>query len=116
MNGKTAGNLILMTTICIVIFWIFMALRPANADTGPFWVSALKISCGQKSGIWWLGMNGAGHFIRFYPSREETTDYEMKDKVLIVQGKPCKTEPFDCALLGVSAPGAEPCGLALPQK
>jgi hypothetical protein len=35
MNGKTAGNLILMTTICIVVFWIFMALRPANAQIMP---------------------------------------------------------------------------------
>ena len=25
------GNVILMTAICIVIFWMFMALRPANA-------------------------------------------------------------------------------------
>ena len=25
------GNLILITTICVVIFWIFMALRPAQA-------------------------------------------------------------------------------------
>jgi len=29
---KTYGNLILMTVICIVIFWVFMALRPANAQ------------------------------------------------------------------------------------
>src|SRR6516225_7564890 len=35
MNGKTAGNLILMTTICIVVFWIFMALRPAQAQIMP---------------------------------------------------------------------------------
>jgi hypothetical protein len=28
---KTYGNLVLMTAICVVIFWIFMALRPANA-------------------------------------------------------------------------------------
>jgi hypothetical protein len=28
---KTTGNLILMTTICVIIFWVFMALRPANA-------------------------------------------------------------------------------------
>jgi len=32
VNGKAAGNLILMATICIVIFWVFMALRPANAE------------------------------------------------------------------------------------
>jgi hypothetical protein len=31
VNGKTAGNLILMTAICIVFFWIFMALKPAHA-------------------------------------------------------------------------------------
>src|SRR5262249_9016245 len=29
---KTYGNLILMTVICVVIFWVFMALRPANAQ------------------------------------------------------------------------------------
>jgi len=28
---KSLGNLILMTLICLVIFWIFMALRPARA-------------------------------------------------------------------------------------
>ena len=28
---KSFGNLILMALICIVIFWIFMALRPAQA-------------------------------------------------------------------------------------
>ena len=28
---KTYGNLILMTVICIIIFWVFMALRPAHA-------------------------------------------------------------------------------------
>ena len=85
-------------------------------STGPFWISALKISCGQKNGIWWQGMNGAGHFIRFYPSREETIDYLVKDNVLIVQGEPCKTEPFDCSIIGISAPGAERCGIALPQN
>lgn len=30
---KTTGNLILMTTICVVIFWVFMAIRPAPAQT-----------------------------------------------------------------------------------
>ena len=35
MNGKMAGNLILMAAICIVIFWIFMALKPAHAQ--PFY-------------------------------------------------------------------------------
>jgi len=28
---KSFGNLILIAQICIVIFWIFMALRPAHA-------------------------------------------------------------------------------------
>jgi hypothetical protein len=28
---KTYGNVILMTAICIVILWVFMALRPAQA-------------------------------------------------------------------------------------
>jgi len=29
--SKFYGNLVLMTVICIVIFWIFMALHPAHA-------------------------------------------------------------------------------------
>ena len=32
---KTYGNLVLMTAICVVIFWIFMALRPASATFFP---------------------------------------------------------------------------------
>jgi len=31
MNGRTAGNLILMTLICVVIFVMFMAVLPARA-------------------------------------------------------------------------------------
>jgi hypothetical protein len=30
---KPYGNVILMTLICIVIFWVFMALRPAQAQS-----------------------------------------------------------------------------------
>ena len=33
---KTFGNIILMTVICIVIFWVFMALRPASAQPAGF--------------------------------------------------------------------------------
>jgi hypothetical protein len=32
---KLYGNMILMATICIVIFWIVMALRPAHAGQRP---------------------------------------------------------------------------------
>lgn len=28
---KVTGNLILMRLVCVVIFWVFMALRPAHA-------------------------------------------------------------------------------------
>ena len=34
---KSLGNLILMTLICLVIFWIFMALRPAHAEANTWW-------------------------------------------------------------------------------
>jgi hypothetical protein len=33
MNGKIAGNLILMTVVCMVIFWVVMALHPVQAAT-----------------------------------------------------------------------------------
>jgi len=51
---KTYGNVILMAAICIVIFWVFMALRPANASwrlipgkpyDGPSPISVLKEPC-----------------------------------------------------------------------
>jgi len=31
---KFYGNIVLMTVICIVVFWMFMALRPAQAFGG----------------------------------------------------------------------------------
>jgi len=65
---KTYGNLILMTVICIVIFWVFMALRPANAqctyrmnDYGRFH-GHLSGPCNGHA----LGYAGA------YPSRSST--------------------------------------------
>jgi hypothetical protein len=32
MSGRTIGNLILMTLICVVIFVVFMAFRPARSE------------------------------------------------------------------------------------
>jgi hypothetical protein len=49
---KSFGNLILMTVICIVIFWVFMALRPVHAGDGDgpslqqcrqFWAGVIAI-------------------------------------------------------------------------
>jgi len=37
MNGSTIGNLILMTLICVVIFWVFMAFRPPRAGETPIY-------------------------------------------------------------------------------
>jgi hypothetical protein len=38
MNGKTIGNLTLVTAICIVVFWVFMALQPVQAQScGSSW-------------------------------------------------------------------------------
>jgi len=33
MSGRTIGNFILMTVICIVVFWMFMAIHGAHAAT-----------------------------------------------------------------------------------
>src|SRR5262249_57023176 len=35
MSGRTIGNLILMTLVCVVIFVVFMAMRPAPAGWTP---------------------------------------------------------------------------------
>jgi hypothetical protein len=54
MKGKTIGNLILMTLVCVVIFIAFMALRPARAlDAGDV-IAAMpdyKIDQMEKEGI-----------------------------------------------------------------
>jgi hypothetical protein len=46
---KPFGNLILMTVICIVIFWVFMALRPAQAVERDLLVVVLKEADGKTS-------------------------------------------------------------------
>jgi len=32
MSGRTIGNLILITLICVVVFIVFMAVRPTKAS------------------------------------------------------------------------------------
>jgi hypothetical protein len=55
---KTYGNVILMAMICIVIFWVFMALRPANAAT---------VRCGSS---WELcAQRGKGPGSKFDPTK-----------------------------------------------
>src|SRR5215471_7002594 len=44
---KTYGNIILMTVICIVLFWVFMALRPAQAT---FFAGPSGSCCNQFGG------------------------------------------------------------------
>ena len=36
MSGRTIGNLILMTRICVVVFIVFMAVRPTKASAHNF--------------------------------------------------------------------------------
>ena len=55
---KTYGNVILMTAICIVIFWVFMALRPADAA---------RIRCGSSWDICAQRGNGPGS--KFDPAK-----------------------------------------------
>jgi hypothetical protein len=37
MSGRTIGNLILMTLVCVIIFITFMAIRPAPAGETPIY-------------------------------------------------------------------------------
>jgi hypothetical protein len=32
---RTSGHLILITTICVMVFWLFMAIRPAASQQSP---------------------------------------------------------------------------------
>jgi hypothetical protein len=53
---KTYGNLVLIATICIGIFWVFMALRPAQAQSIPNGEYPLEIPPGLLSKPIPLGM------------------------------------------------------------
>jgi len=44
MTGRMIGNLILMTTICVVIFWIFMALYTPAAHASCWFETASRIN------------------------------------------------------------------------
>jgi hypothetical protein len=52
------SNLILVTAICIVILWIFMALRPANA---------IQLKCGSSWAI--CAERGKGPGTKFDPAK-----------------------------------------------
>jgi hypothetical protein len=48
---KSFGNLILMTLICIIIFWVFMALRPAHAVTAKLYAPDTAPPTGSDTNI-----------------------------------------------------------------
>ena len=56
---KTYGNLVLIATICVVVFWVFMALRPANA---------IQLKCGSSWEI--CNQRGNGPGSKFDPDRQ----------------------------------------------
>jgi len=48
---KTYGNVILMTAISVVIFWVFMTIRPATAQSGVGCSSFFgPVACPSRSG------------------------------------------------------------------
>ena len=66
---KTYGNVILMAAICIVIFWMLMALRPANAQC-----TYRMNDVGRPHGYLSGPCNGAAlNLARAYPSRSNST-------------------------------------------
>jgi hypothetical protein len=83
---KTYGNLILMTVICIVIFWLAMALRPAQAQAFDL---AEKMPVG--------GMMQCGDIkVRKLPNGKLESNLpvgvlpvEVKDNEIFLNGKQC---------------------------
>src|SRR5262245_22646091 len=37
MHGRVIGNLILITLVCVIVFIVFMAIRPVRADETPIY-------------------------------------------------------------------------------
>jgi hypothetical protein len=66
MTEKTAGNIILMTLICLVIFWVFMALRPVQAQSDPE-------SC-------WLQQSGSSYRPNYDPRASEWEPPDPPDR------------------------------------
>jgi hypothetical protein len=77
---KSFGNLILMTLICIVIFWIFTALRPAQAgysgahnwEANGRVCQIIKVFRANDENVWPSGENGTSVAINF----DEIADLE----------------------------------------
>jgi hypothetical protein len=66
-NARSQNMTKLITMTIALALATSAAVAGSETSTGPFWISALKVSCGQQNGIWWQGMNGAGHFIPHSP-------------------------------------------------
>jgi hypothetical protein len=64
--NKTIGNLILMTLICVAVFIVFMAIRPAKAQWRPWgWQHSMsplgvRKQLGHADGPKWPGRHDVG--------------------------------------------------------
>ena len=59
---KPYGNVTLMTLICIVVFWVFMALRPAQASgCGSSWAI-----CAYRAQTHWYARNAMERRLGWY--------------------------------------------------
>jgi hypothetical protein len=90
MSGRTIGNLILMTLVCVIIFWVFMALRPAKAANegapiDPKTLSNFRLACERMYGDG-KGMQGHIHYehawLEILPSQNLVKRYNEKGEAV----------------------------------
>jgi hypothetical protein len=63
---KPYGNVTLMTLICIVVFWVFMALRPAQASgCGSSWAI-----CAYRAQTHWYARNAMERRLEYRRNRQ----------------------------------------------
>jgi hypothetical protein len=83
---KSFGNLILMTLICVVIFMVFMAIRPAPAQT-PGWREIGYWQCGPVRII--TAGDGFGGIDFFVIAAWFDNHYTLQRGQLYYNGLPC---------------------------
>jgi hypothetical protein len=85
---KTSGNIILMTAICVVTFWVFMAVRPAPAqEIAPGWRATGHWQCGPVRII--TSTDGFGGLDFFVIGAWFDNHYTVQRGQVFYNGVPC---------------------------
>ena len=90
MHGRTIGNLILMATTCVVVFWVFMAIHAARADEAPLDWAKLRAETVAQYGECDLSLTITGRselLIRSVCSKDGRVTFDADDYLSFTEYK-----------------------------